>query len=548
MLHIENLNVKFDNNTVIDNLTLDLQKGQIVGIVGESGSGKSMTALSIMGLLPKNAQMSGDIIFGEQKVYLNKLTEQEYRKIRGNQISMIFQDSLTAFNPSKRIGKQLVEIVQIHQKTTYRQAQNKIFELFEQVKLSPAERIFNSYPFQLSGGQRQRALIAMALANKPQLLIADEPTTALDVTVQKEIVELLLSLTKEERLSMIFISHDLALVSQIADQIAVMYKGVIVERGETKNIIYNPQNEYTKALIKCRPTLQRQKFRLPEISDLIDSNSTLHENPTLVESDISDNKIIETKGISVEYADQKREKVVKAVNNVSFQLFERETLGLVGESGCGKTTLSRTLLNLIKLSSGEIFFQNKPLQLIASKRLKFSKEIQIVYQDPYSSLNPVISIGAALHETMTIHSPVMTRKEIRLKVIDWLIKVGLDDSYYKRLPSELSGGQRQRVVIARALIPQPKILICDETVSALDVSVQARVLNLLNDLKKEFGLTYIFISHDLSVVKYMSDRIAIMQNGRIVEIGNAEDIYKNPATEYTKELIESIPKFSVVNN
>ncbi len=542
MLHVDNLTVRFDNNKVIDNLSFELQEGQIVGIVGESGSGKSMTALSIMGLLPPNAQMSGKIIFGEQQICLSTLTEEKYRNIRGKHISMIFQDPLSTFNSSKRIGKQIAEILKIHQRISNAEARKEILKLFDKVKLSPAERIFNSYPFQISGGQRQRALIAMALANKPQLLIADEPTTALDVTVQKEIVDLLISLAKDENLAMIFISHDLALVSQIADHIIVMHKGLMVEDGKTNNIIHNARNQYTQALIKCKPTLLHKKYRLPEISDFINGNVTMHENQTPIKSNISENKIIETNSLKVEYLDSKRKTIVKAVDNVSFNLFEGETLGLVGESGCGKTTLSRTLLNLVKLSSGDIFFQGKPLRTVAAKRLKFSKEIQIVFQDPYSSLNPVISVGEALRETISLHFKNYTRKESHIKAIEWIEKVGLDNTFYKRYPDELSGGQRQRIVIARALIPQPKVLICDEAVSALDVSVQSRILNLLNDLKKELRLTFIFISHDLAVVKYMSDRIAIMQDGHFVEIGESEQIYKTPKTAYTKNLIDSIPE------
>ncbi len=544
MLKIENLTVGFGQLKAIDNLSFDLPAGQTLGIVGESGSGKSMTALSIMGLLPPNAQLTGKILLDSDSVVeLTSLSEKEMQKIRGNHVSMIFQDPLSAFNSSQTIGKQLTEILHVHQHISKQEAQQRIFELFGKVHLSPALRIYNSYPFQLSGGQRQRALIAMALANKPRLLIADEPTTALDVTVQKEIVGLLRVLVREENLAMIFISHDLALVSQIADQIVVMYKGQVMETGKTADVISQPKNSYTRALLQCKPTLQHEKRRLPEVSDLFENELFEHKNQAAVVSKINDAVLIEVQNLNVGYRDRHKKNTVKAVDNVTFQLFEGETLGLVGESGCGKTTLSRTLLNLIRHSSGKIFLQGKPLEIMARRRLDYSKEIQIVFQDPFSSLNPVISIGGALHEAIRVHWPWMTGRETRNKVLEWLEKVGLDESYYKRLPAELSGGQRQRVVIARALVPQPKILICDEAVSALDVSVQARVLNLLNDLKAEFGLTYIFISHDLAVVKYMADRVVIMQNGRFVESGSPEKIYSAPENAYTRRLIESVPEF-----
>jgi peptide/nickel transport system ATP-binding protein len=545
MLKIKNLTVQFGSLKAIDNLTFELSAGQIAGIVGESGSGKSMTALSIMGLLPPEAQKSGKIFFGsEEERELTALSEREMQKIRGNHIAMIFQDPLSAFNSSQTIGKQLIEILKIHQKIGNEQARQRIFELFEKVRLAPAERIFNAYPFQLSGGQRQRALIAMALANKPQLLIADEPTTALDVTVQKEIVDLLRVLVREESLAMVFISHDLALVSQIADHILVMYKGKLAEQGKAADVISNPQNSYTKALLQCKPTLQHQKRRLPEVSDLFENDLFDASKQDPVVSRITEKNMIEVRNLDVEYIDRQRKQKVRAVDNVTFHLLEGETLGLVGESGCGKTTLSRTLLNLIHFTAGNIVFQGKPMVEFARNRLAFSKEIQIVFQDPYSSLNPTISIGEAVNEALRIHWPEFTRKQSRMKTIGWLERVGLAESYYKRLPGELSGGQRQRVVIARSLVPQPKILICDEAVSALDVSVQARVLNLLNDLKAGFGLTYIFISHDLAVVKYMADRMVIMQNGKFVEVGNPDQIYYTPQNPYTQKLIDSVPNFN----
>lgn len=543
MLAIENLNVQFDTHTVVSDLTLNIAKGEIVGIVGESGSGKSMTALSVMQLLPPQAKVTGQITFEGRdgaKFELNSLPERVMQKIRGNRISMIFQDPLSAFNQSKQTGKQIAEIIEIHQKANYKTAKEQTIALLERVRLTPTNRIFDSYPFQLSGGQRQRALIAMALANSPDLLIADEPTTALDVTVQKEIVNLLVTLAKEEHLSMLFITHDLGLVSQTADFIVVMHNGIAVETGTTKDIISNPKHSYTKALLKCKPTLQQQKKRLPEVSNLLDNNNYQPNNLPSIISTSTQKQIIAVNNLEVTYSNKKQP--FKAIDKVTFDLYEGETLGLVGESGCGKTTLSRTLLNLTDKTAGEIIFQGEPLQIVAANRKKFSKKIQIVFQDPYSSLNPVISVGNAICETTMVHNPTLSRKKAKMKTIDWLYKVGLNENFYKRLPSELSGGQRQRIVIARALTPQPKILICDEAVSALDVSVQARILNLLNDLKREFNLTYIFISHDLAVVKYMSDRIAIMQKGKIIELNEAEKVYNKPQNTYTRQLINSIPE------
>ena len=543
MLKIQNLTIDFNGNKAIDNFSINIESGKILGIVGESGSGKSMTALSIIGLLPENANVSGSILFGKnQENDLLKLTDKEMQNIRGNRISMIFQDPLSAFNPSQTIGKQLSNTIKIHQSLKKDKRKELILNLFNSVKL-PAERVYKSYPFQLSGGQRQRALIAMSLANNPTLLIADEPTTALDVTVQKEIVDLLKTLTKERNLTMVFISHDLALVSQIADYIAVLYKGVCVEQGNVKEVISNPKNDYTKALLLCKPSIETEKTRLPEVSDIMENKS--FQKPIEVQKPINIylSQLIKVENMIVDYpVNQGREKV-RAINNISFEIFEGETLGLVGESGCGKTTLSRTLLNLIKTTQGSIIFKGSPISLIAKNRLFWSKKVQIVFQDPYSSLNPVYRVGECLSETFRIHFPQKTSKEIRNCVIQLLEKVGLDSNYFNRLPSELSGGQRQRVVIARALIPNPELLICDEAVSALDVSVQSRILNLLNDLKNELKLTYLFISHDLAVVKYMSDRLLVMQNGIIVESGNPDSIYKTPKNEYTAKLIGSICDF-----
>ena len=487
---------------------------------------------------------SGKIEFGVENVIdLADRTEKEMQSIRGNQIAMIFQDPLSALNSSQKVGKQMIEQVLCHQKISKIKAKQLVFSLLEKVNLDPPNRFFNAYPFQLSGGQRQRILIAMAMANNPKLIIADEPTTALDVTVQKEIVELFVSLVRSQNISMIFISHDLALVSQIADSIVVMYQGKVVEQGSTFSLINKPKENYTKALLNCKPTLLQKKSRLPEVSDMMHDQGTDSKPRYELNSRIGQTKLLSVENLLVEFNDNGGKNYVRAVDHLSFSLFEGETLGLVGESGCGKTTLSRTLLRLIRFTNGEIRFQGQSLDLFSKNRLQFSKEIQIVFQDPFSSLNPIISVGNALKETIHIHNQKLKNKQCIDEANLWLEKVGLNASFYNRLPRELSGGQRQRVVIARALITKPKILICDEAVSAIDVSVQARMLNLLNDLKFDLGLTYIFISHDLAVVKYMSNRLLIMKNGKIIESGNSEQIYAAPQSEYAKHLINSIPEY-----
>ncbi|HON18965.1 MAG TPA: ABC transporter ATP-binding protein [Salinivirgaceae bacterium] len=543
ILCIENLTIKFNHTTVVNNISFSTDRGKVLGIVGESGSGKSMTALSIMRLLPANAKQSGSITFFEEekKIELTTWSEQQYQRLRGNTLSMIFQDPLSAFNSTRKIGTQLLEALAIHQPTmSGREREHRIIETLRKVQLDSTQRILNSYPFQLSGGQRQRALIAMALLNSPKVLIADEPTTALDVTVQKEIVELLKMLVKNENLSLLFISHDLGLVSYLADDLLVMKNGNIMDYGTTNQVLKNPVSEYTRALLKCKPTLNQAKVRLPEVDDIIQQKN-IASNKTIFPQKIisTQNPILTVKNLSVEYRSKHNSPTFRALNNINLTLNEGETLGLIGESGCGKTTLSRTLLNLINPVEGTLLLNHFPLSEIGKNRKQLSKLIQIVFQDPFSSLNPANTIGFTLKETIAEHYPKLTKTEVDKWVTKWLLKVGLDETYRKRKPLELSGGQCQRIVIARALIPKPKILICDEAVSALDVSVQAKILNLLNDLKQEFSLTYLFISHDLSVVKYMSDRIIIMKNGCLIEEGDSETIFSRPQNEYSKTLIFS---------
>jgi len=555
MLSVKNLSILFNSNkeqnTVVHDISFELKQQQILGIVGESGSGKSVTSLAILGLLSNNAEIEGSIIFND--INLKLISEKEFQKIRGNQISMIFQEPMSSLNPSLTCGYQVLEILLQHKKLSKTDAKKQVIELFNKVKLPRAEVIFNQYPHQLSGGQKQRVMIAMAIACKPQILIADEPTTALDVTVQKEIIELLKELQEETEMSIIFISHDLALVSEIADKVLVMYQGNIVEQGDVKEVFKAPKHNYTKALINSKPTLKERIKRLPTVQDFLDQTfyNEIYSDTDREEFHkkiYSKKPLLEVKNLATYFTTDAsfffgKKNVVRAVDDVSFQLFKGETLGLVGESGCGKTTLGRTILHLEKAIKGEIFYKEKDITNLSKKELKiFRKEVQIIFQDPFSSLNPRIPVGKAIMEPMKVHNILTTNQERKKYVFDILNKVGLEEEHFYRYPHEFSGGQRQRIGIARTIALKPELIICDESVSALDVSVQAQVLNLLNKLKEEFGFTYIFISHDLAVVKYMSDQLVVMNKGKIEEIGDADVIYKNPKTPYTQKLIDAIPK------
>jgi len=556
MLQIKELTISFkledSQIQVINGVHFVLDKNEILGIVGESGSGKSVTSLAILGLLPKNkTTIKGSILFHEDEL-LNR-SEKEFQQIRGNRISMIFQEPMSSLNPSLTCGYQVAEIIIQHQKISNRDAKAQVLELFKKVKLPRIEAIYNQYPHQLSGGQKQRVMVAMAIACKPEILIADEPTTALDVTVQKEIIKLLKELQEETKMSIIFISHDLALVSEIADKVLVMQNGNIVEQGDVKDVFKNPGHNYTKALINSKPSLFNRYKRLPTVEDFLSgtinkdliSSSERAKNHTIIYGKAP---ILEICHLKTYFSIKKGlfskgKNDVKAVDDVSLKVYEGETLGLVGESGCGKTTLGRSIMHLEKITSGEIIYKGKDItKLTASEMKTLRKEIQIIFQDPFSSLNPRIPVGKAILEPMKVHKLYGSDIERKEKVLEILTKVGLDKEHYDRYPHEFSGGQRQRIGIARTIAVQPKLIICDESVSALDVSVQAQVLNLLNQLKKDFGFTYIFISHDLAVVKYMADQLAVMNNGRIEEIGEADSIYKEPKTVYTQKLIDAIPK------
>jgi len=555
MLSIQNLSISFNSNNehnpVVDRISFDLDSQQILGIVGESGSGKSVTSLAILKLLSKNAKVSGNIFFNN--LDLKTLTESAFRKIRGNQISMIFQEPMSSLNPSLTCGFQVLEILLQHKKISKFEAKKQVIELFNKVKLPRANVIFNQYPHQISGGQKQRVMIAMAIACKPQILIADEPTTALDVTVQKEIIELLKELQQETKMSIIFITHDLALVSEIADTILVMYKGKIVEQGSVNKVFKFPVHNYTKALINSKPSLTKRLKKLPTVKDFIEKTAqnivyTTKERIDFHKNIYSNKPLLEIKNLSTYFNSDNSfffgsKNTIKAVDNVSFKLYQGETLGLVGESGCGKTTLGRTILHLEKATKGEIFYNQKDVTTISKKDLKnFRKEVQIIFQDPFSSLNPRIPVGKSIIEPMKVHGILNNSTDRKKYVFDILKRVGLTEDHFYRYPHEFSGGQRQRIGIARTIALKPKLIICDESVSALDVSVQAQVLNLLNELKLEFGFTYIFISHDLAVVKYMADQLIVMNRGKIEEIGDADAIYKSPKTTYTQKLIDAIPK------
>jgi len=556
MLQVSNLGVSFktDGSTtkVVHDISFELHQNEILGIVGESGSGKSVSSLAILGLLPKNkAVLEGEVLVDE-KPLLN-FSEKQFQKIRGNEISMIFQEPMTSLNPSLTCGYQVLEIIVQHTKQSKKEAKKEVLELFEKVKLPRVEAIFKQYPHQLSGGQKQRVMIAMAIACKPKILIADEPTTALDVTVQNDIVELLKELQLETKMSIIFISHDLALVSEVSDRVLVMYKGTIVEQGEVQSIFKNPQHKYTKALINSKPRLDNRLKILPTVADFlaktIDNTVITKKEREKQHSKIyAQTPLLEVFNLKTYFNTDtswfsSANNTVKAVDDVSLQIYEGETLGLVGESGCGKTTLGRSIMQLEKVTNGSITYRGEEITKLSRKALKeLRKEIQIIFQDPFSSLNPRIPVGKSILEPMQVHKLYNSDKERKEKVLEILYKVGLDEASYNRYPHEFSGGQRQRIGIARTIALQPKLIICDESVSALDVSVQAQVLNLLNQLKNDFGFTYIFISHDLAVVKYMADQLVVMNNGKIEEIGDADAIYANPKTSYTQKLISAIPK------
>ncbi len=565
MLQVQNLSVKFKTQNglfeAVKGISFNLQKGETIGIVGESGSGKSVTSLALMRLLDKKqAEISGHILLNNNS--LCSIPESEMRAVRGNQMAMIFQEPMTSLNPVLTCGYQITEAIQLHLKVSKAEAKERTIALFNEVQLPRPEAIFDSYPHQISGGQKQRVMIAMALSCNPEILIADEPTTALDVTVQKTIIELLLKLKAERNMSLIFISHDLGVISEIADRVLVMYKGEVVEQSPVKQLFQHPKHPYTKGLLACRPIPGLHLKKLPVIADFLDTADKkagtikkIREGYTYQPNEIKDRKtllysrepLLKINNLSTWFPVNggmfsRSKSVVKAVNQVSFDVYPGETLGLVGESGCGKTTLGRSILRLIEPTSGSIEFGNTDLRSLKKSDLRdIRKNIQIIFQDPYSSLNPRLTVGDSLMEPLQVHQFYTNDTKRKKKVLELLERVNLLPEHFNRYPYEFSGGQRQRIVIARALALQPKFIICDESVSALDVSVQAQVLNLIRELQQEFNLTYIFISHDLAVIKHISDRMMVMNKGEIVEMGDPDEIYYSPKEEYTKKLVSSIP-------
>ncbi|MBS1684809.1 MAG: ABC transporter ATP-binding protein [Bacteroidetes bacterium] len=576
LLEVKNLVTEFKTDDgyvkAVNDVSFNLYRGETVGIVGESGSGKSVTSLSIMSLIPNppGRIASGQIIYHAKDgrtVDLTKIPEAEMRKFRGDEIAMIFQEPMTSLNPVFTCGDQVMEAIILHQKKTKQEARDLTLKMFEKVRLPDPARVLDAYPHQLSGGQKQRVMIAMAMSCNPSILIADEPTTALDVTVQATILDLMNQLRHEIDSSVIFITHDLGVIAEIADDVIVMYKGKIVEQGSVMDIFSNPKHPYTRSLLACRPPLQTRLRKLPTVVDFMrEENGQIIELPTTVKEAIDKNvitqaetdrrredllsrkPILEIKGLQTWFPTKhdffgRVTGYVKAVDDVSFNVHEGETVGLVGESGCGKTTLGRTILRLAPATGGQVLFEGRNVLDLPANELKdLRRHMQIIFQDPYSSLNPRMSIGAAIQEPMSVHGIHANEVQRKEKVLELLAKVNMRPEHYYRYPHEFSGGQRQRICIARALALNPKFIICDESVSALDVSVQAQVLNLLIQLREEFKFTYIFISHDLSVVKFMSDRMVVMNKGKIEEMGPSDEIYNNPQKEYTRKLINAIPK------
>ncbi len=571
MIGVENLKVSFRADKgwfeAVKGISFDLKKGEVVGIVGESGSGKSVTSLAIMRLHdPAASKVSGKILYKD--IDLLGLPAKNMLEYRGDRISMIFQEPMTSLNPVLTCGYQVAEAIQRHRKDRRNvNIRELVIDLFNEVQLPSPGNIYNSYPHQISGGQKQRVMIAMALSCNPEVLIADEPTTALDVTVQNTILQLLVRLKNERNMSLIFISHDLGVIGEIADRVLVMYKGQIVETASVNEIFQNPQHPYTRGLLACRPSPEVRLYKLPVVDDFLDPLKTETSAPNKTIAQVIEkfriNEAQSAKRRTTIYSGEPILRVenlktwfpisegmfrpaknfTKAVNDVSFEVYPGETLGLVGESGCGKTTLGRSILRLVEPTSGNIFYRGTNLIKIAAGEMRaFRRNIQIIFQDPYSSLNPRLTVGQSLMEPMQVHQVYQNNQQRKAKVLELLERVNLKAEHFNRYPHEFSGGQRQRISIARALGLQPEFIICDESVSALDVSVQAQVLNLLRELQEEFNLSYIFISHDLAVVKHISDRMMVMNKGQIEEIGNAEEVYHHPKSEYTRKLIDAIPK------
>lgn len=540
-----NLKISFGDFVAVKGISFAVEEGKTLAIVGESGSGKSLTALSLMGLLPKEAAISGSLQLNTNNQAHNLIIvdNKQWQQLRGSEMGMVFQEPMSSLNPVMKIGKQLAEVILTHQQVDKQTAKQQAIEWLRKVQLPNPEKLYERYPHQLSGGQKQRVMIAMAMCNKPVLLIADEPTTALDVTVQQEVIALMRNLQQEHHTAMIFITHDLALASQIADEVLVMYQGEVMEYGKAADVLQRPQHAYTKALLACKPNAANKGNRLPIVADFLQGNAPTIQQQT--EASIGDT-LLRVNKLRVWFTENKDwlgrpVDYFKAVDDVSFELKRGEVLGLVGESGCGKSTISRSLMGLLPVHEGQILFNNEDLATLPHKDwTRIRRQIQMIFQDPYASLNPRMTVGDMLTEPMRTHN-IVPRSELDKEARRLLNLVQLPADSIKRYAHQFSGGQRQRIGIARALALRPQLMICDESVSALDVSVQAQILNLLKDLQREFNLTYLFISHDLNVVHYISHRVMVMQAGTIVEAGEATQVLQQPNNDYTKRLIAAMP-------
>jgi peptide/nickel transport system ATP-binding protein len=552
LLQVRDLDVRFrvdrkhEPFRAVKGISFDVPTNSTVALVGESGSGKSVSAMSILGLLPENAIVgaSSQVLYGGRDLLRAPMSEMQ--AIRGRDISVIFQEPMTSLNPVFTVGEQIAETLRLHMGMTGRQAQARVVELLNEVGIPNPQLRVNSYPHEMSGGQQQRVMIAMAIACEPKLLIADEPTTALDVTIQKQILDLLAKLKEKHQMSVLFITHDLGVVGDIADHVVVMQNGEIQEQGAVRQIFESPQHPYTKALLACRPRLDRRPRRLPVIDDFLKGDGRPHLDERTRGTSPSDPIILEVKGLNKTFFLKEGffgKRPIPAVKDVSFKLPKGKTLGLVGESGSGKTTVGLTLMRLHEATSGEVLFEGKDLLKLTNREMMaYRRRIQIIFQNPYASLNPRFTVGQILVEPMKIHGIGRDQNERVSMAFALLKRVGMTEQSFYKYPHEFSGGQRQRIAIARCLTMKPDVLICDESVSALDVSVQAQVLNLLQDLQDEYGMSYIFISHDLAVVKYISDEIMVMNDGVIVEMADSDEIYRAPKQEYTRKLLSSIPK------
>ena len=549
LIRVENLSLTIEGKRLLKQLSFSLPKNKITAIVGESGSGKSLTALSLLGLLPRSKTLftKGEVWFEGEDIL--RYTEKQWQELRKTALGMVFQEPQSSLNPSMRCGEQVAEAYRLYapKENDKKKIREKVLSRFQEVQLQNPERIYTAYPHQLSGGQKQRVMIAMALITEPKLLIADEPTTALDVIVQKEIIKLLSHLQSKNNMSILFISHDLALVNELADEVMVMYQGELIEKGPTKRLMQSPQENYTKALLHARPN---PKIRRERLSTLLDfENNVL---PPIVSADkrkkvhqqlYAQPPLLEVEGLSKTYTTRHflgKNEEVKVLNNIQFKLYPGETLGLVGPSGCGKSTLSKILVHLESATAGEIHFLNQDCTRLNTTALKeYRKKVQFIFQDPFAALHPSHRLGQALEEILAVHE-IVPKKARKQRALLLLEQVGLTAEFYARYPHQLSGGQRQRAVIAKALAVEPQLLICDESVAALDISVQAQVLNLLNELKEKLQLSYLFISHDLAVVHYMADRILVMHKGEIVEEKEADALYAQPESPFTKALLEAV--------